>query len=132
MPRSPNVAAVLEAYELARKGDHRQLRTRIVDEATWYPAKEGAWNPCRDADQIVRTLLWRRHANRMRPGETIDLGDRVLIQLKGVRLARLGARGLFPKLFQIVVLRDGKIVRMQDYPGREEALAAAGLRAEQP
>jgi ketosteroid isomerase-like protein len=129
MARSPNVDVVLQAYELARKGDHRQLRTRIVDDATWHPAREGAWNPCRDADQIVRTLLWRTHANRMRPGETIDLGDRVLVQLKGVRFGRLGARGFFPKLFQIVVVRDGKIVRMQDYPGREEALAAAGLRA---
>jgi ketosteroid isomerase-like protein len=127
MADSANVDAVLRAYELARKGDHRQLRTRIVDDATWHPARVGAWNPCRDADQIVRTLLWRAHANRMRPGETIDLGDRVLVQLKGVRLGRLGGRGFFPRLFQIVVVREGKIVRMQDYPGREEALAAAGL-----
>jgi ketosteroid isomerase-like protein len=127
MARSANVDAVLGAYELARKSDHRQLRTRIADDATWHPAREGAWNPCRDADQIVRTLLWRAHANRMRPGETIDLGDRVLVQLKGVRLGRLGGRGFFPRLFQIVVVRDGKIVRMEDYPGREEALAAAGL-----
>ncbi len=128
MARSTNVDRVLEAYELARKGDHRQLRTRFVDDATWHPAREGAWNPCRDADQIVRTLLWRTHANRLRPGETIDLGDRVLVQLKGVRLGRLGGRGFLPRLFQIVVVRDGKIVRMYDYPGREEALAAAGLQ----
>jgi ketosteroid isomerase-like protein len=129
VPASANVQAVLQAYELARRGDHRQLRTRIVDDATWHPAREGAWNPCREADQIVRTLLWRAHANRMRPGETIDLGDRVLVQLKGVRLGRLGGRGFFPRLFQIVVLREGKIVKMQDYAGREEALAAAGLKA---
>jgi len=125
---SRNVAAVREAYELARRGKHRELRTLIADDATWHPAREGAWNPCRNADQIVRTLVWRAHANRMRPGEMIDLGDRVVIQLKGVRLARLGGRGFFPRLSQIVVLRDGKILSMQDYPGREEALAAAGLR----
>ena len=92
------------------------------------PAREGAWNPCRDADQIVRTLLWRTHANRLRPAEIIDLGDRVLIQLKGVRFGRLGGRGLRPRLFQIVVLRDGKIASMRDYASREDALAAAGLR----
>jgi hypothetical protein len=45
-----------------------------------------------------------------------------------VRLARLGARGFWPKLFQIVEIKDGKIVRMQDYGRREEALAAAGLK----
>jgi ketosteroid isomerase-like protein len=130
MTRGANVDAVREAYRLARRSDHRALRPRIADDATWHPAREGAWNPCRDADQIVRTLLWRTHANRMRPGEIIDLGDRVLIQLKGVRFGRLGGRGLFPRLFQVVVLRDGKIVGMRDYASREEALAAAGLRPE--
>jgi ketosteroid isomerase-like protein len=128
MAESRNVTAVREAYRLARRGDHRALRQRIVDDATWHPAREGAWNPCRDADQIVRTLLWRAHANRLRPGEVIDLGDRVVVQLRGVRLGRLGGRGFFPRLFQIVVLRDGMIVAMHDYPGRPEALAAAGLR----
>ena len=128
MAQSANVSAVLEAYELAKRADHQTLRTRLVEDATWHPAREGAWNPCRNADQIVRTLLWRTHANRMRPGEVIDLGDRVLLQVKGVRLGRLGGRGFRPRLFQIVVVRDGKIVSMQDYPCREDAFAAAGLQ----
>ena len=128
MAQSANVTAVLEAYQLAKRADHKTLRTRLADDATWHPARKGAWNPCRDADQIVRTLLWRTHANRMRPGEVIDLGDRVVLQLKGVRLGRLGGRGFFPRLFQIVVLKDGKIVSMQDYPRREDAFAAAGLQ----
>jgi ketosteroid isomerase-like protein len=121
---------VQEAYALARKADHRTLRQLIADDATWHPAREGAWNPCRDGDMIVRTMLWRAGmANRLRPGETIELGSRVLVRLRGVRLRRLGIPGFRPALFQIVEVRDGKIVRMQDYPGREEALAAAGLEA---
>jgi len=121
---------VLEAYSLARRSDHRRLRPLIADDATWHPAREGAWNPCRDGDMIVRTLLWRAGmANRLRPVDPIELGDRVLIRLRGARLRRLGGRGFMPQLFQIVEVRNGKIVRMQDYPGREEAMAAAGLRA---
>jgi ketosteroid isomerase-like protein len=121
---------VRQAYELARRGDHRALRELIADDATWHPAREGAWNPCRDGGQIVQTLVWRAaSANRLRPGETIELGDRVLIQLRGRRLERLGGKGLIPKLFQIVVVRNGKIVSMRDYPRREDALAAAGLKA---
>jgi ketosteroid isomerase-like protein len=130
MATSANVAAVLQVYELARRGDHRLLRERLVEEATWHPAREGVWNPCRNADQIVRTLLWRASsANRLRPGETIDLGDRVLLQLRGRRLDRLGGKGLVPKLFQVVVLRDGQIVSIRDYARREDALAATGLKA---
>ena len=119
---------VQQAYALAKKADHRALRKLIADDAMWYPAREGAWNPCRDGDTIVRTLLWRSGmANRLRPTQTIELGNRVLVRLRGVRLRRLGVPGFRPKLFQIVEVRNGKIVLMQDYPGQEEAMAAAGL-----
>jgi ketosteroid isomerase-like protein len=121
---------VREAYALAKRGDHRQLRQLIADDATWHPAREGDWNPCREGDMIVRTLLWRSGmANRLRPAQTIELGDKVLVELRGVRLRRLGIKGFRPRLFQIIEVRNGKIVRMQDYPNREEAMAAAGLQA---
>jgi ketosteroid isomerase-like protein len=118
-----------EIYRLARRADHRALRQRIHDDATWHPASEGAWKPCENADEIVRTMLWRADANRLRPGEMIELGDRVLVQMRGKRLERLGAKGFVPRLFQIVVVRDGKVASIHDYPRREEAHAAAGLRA---
>ena len=123
-----NVAAVKEVYDLARRANHKELRTRLADDVTWYPAREGAWNPCVNADQVVRTLLWRTSANRMRPAEMIDVGDRVFIRLRGIRLHRLGATAFFfPKLYQVIVVRNGKVVDMRDYARREEALAAAGL-----
>jgi ketosteroid isomerase-like protein len=120
---------VQEAYALAKRADHRQLRELIADDATWHPAREGAWNPCREADMIVRTLLWRAGmANRLKPVETVDLGSEVLVELRGVRLRRFGVKGFRARLFQIIEVRDGKIVRMQDYPSRDEAAAAAGLQ----
>jgi ketosteroid isomerase-like protein len=124
-----NADAVEELYHLARRADHRALRLRLHDEATWHPAKADAWKPCENADEVVRTLLWRADANRLRPGEMIELGDSVLVQLRGRRLERLGARGLVPRLFQIVVLRDGKVVSIRDFGRRDEAHAAAGLKA---
>ena len=59
----------------------------------------------------------------------IDLGDRVLVQLRGKRLDRLGAKGFVPRLFQIVAFRGGKVASIVDYGRREEANAAAGLKA---
>jgi len=123
----PNVDRVREVYRLAMRANHRELRLLVVDDATWQPAREGAWNPCVNADQIVQTLLWRASANRMRPGEMIDVGDRVFVQLRGRRLERLGAKGFIPRLYQVIVLHDGKVVSIQDYNRREDALAAAGL-----
>jgi ketosteroid isomerase-like protein len=119
------------AYKLARKSDHRALRELFADDARWEPATKrsgkAAWNPCRDPDMIVRTLLWRAAAaNRLRPAEIIDLGPHALVRLRGRRLVRLGARGFVPRLFQLIEVRDGKIVRMQDFTRIEEALGAAG------
>jgi ketosteroid isomerase-like protein len=76
----------------------------------------------------VRTLLWRADANRLRPGEMIDLGNCVLVQMRGRRLERLGGKGFIPRLFQIIVLREGKVASIRDYAKRDEALAAAGIK----
>ncbi len=124
-----NRAAVREIYELARRAKHAELRTRLHDDITWHPAREGAWKPCANAEDVVRTLLWRADANRLRPGEMINVGDRVLVQLRGKRLERLGAKGFIPRLFQVIVLRDGKVASIRDYPKREDALADAGIKA---
>jgi ketosteroid isomerase-like protein len=125
---SANTAAIEEVFRLARRADHRTLRMHLHDDATWHPAREGAWKPCTTADEIVRTLLWRADANRLRPGEMIDLGNCVLVQLRGRRLERLGGKGFIPRLFQIVVLREGKVASIRDYAKRDEALAAAGIK----
>ena len=122
-----NLDAVREVYNLARRAKHRELLLLLADDVTWKPAREGAWNPCVNAEQVVRTLLWRVDANHMRPGEMIDVGDRVFIQLKGRRLERLGAKGFFPRLFQVIVIQNGKVASIHDYARREEALTAAGL-----
>ena len=126
---STSLETVKQAYGHARRGDRRQLELLIAENATWLPASEGAWNPCRDGEAVLKTLLWRAGgANKLRPGQTIELGDRVVIQMRGKRLERLGAKGFIPRLFQIVEVRDGKIVRIQDYPRRAAAMAAAGLK----
>ena len=124
-----NVAAVREIYELARRAKHAELRTRLHDDITWHPAREGAWKPCANAEDVVRTLLWRADANRLQPGEMIAVGDRVLVQLRGKRLERLGAKGFIPRLFQVIVLREGKVASIRDYPKRAGALVAAGIKA---
>lgn len=118
------------AYRHARSGNRKPLRELIADDATWHPVREGAWNPCQDAETIVKTLLWRAgSANKLRPADPIELGNKVVIKLRGKRLDRLGARGFFPSLFQVVEVSNGKIVRMQDYPKREAAIAGTGHTA---
>jgi ketosteroid isomerase-like protein len=120
---------VKDVYERAKRGDRKAVRELLADDATWHPSKEGAWRPCSNADEIVKTLLWRAgSANKLRPAETLELGNLVFIRLRGKRLERIGAGGFWaPRLFQVVEVRDGKITRIQDFRKREEALAAVGI-----
>jgi hypothetical protein len=117
-----------EAYALAKKSNHKELRKLIADDATWEPTAKKKWKPCTNADEIVRVLVWRAgRANKLRPGETLELGKYVVFRLRGKRIERLGAKGFWsPKLFQIVEVKAGKIVHMQDYGTMQEALAATG------
>jgi ketosteroid isomerase-like protein len=125
-----SIETVQGVYDLARRGKRDDLRALLHDDVSWYPAREGAWRPCTDAEEVLRTLMWRAGVNRMRPSGFIDLGDRVVLQVRGRAVQRLGARGLFfPALFQIVSLREGKVSSIQDYPNRATAYAAAGLKA---
>ena len=125
---SPNEETIEEVYRLARRADHEQLRKRLHDDVSWQPASTAKWKECTTADEVVRTMLWRAEANRLRPGTMIDVGDRVLVQLRGKRLDRLGAKGLVPRLFQIFIVRDGKVASIRDYGRRDEAFAAVGLK----
>lgn len=123
-----NADLVREIYELARRANHRELRTRLHDEATWHPARDDAWRACTTADEVVQTMLWRSSANRLRPGETLELGGVVFVQLRGKRLERIGGKGFVPKLFQVIAFREGKVVSIKDYARRTDALEAAGVK----
>jgi hypothetical protein len=126
MSRAIEVAE--QAYALAKKTQHKQLRELIADDATWEPAKKAKWKPCINAEQIVQALVWRAgRSHKLRPGTSIDLGPHVVMQMRGKRLERLGARGLLaPKLYQVIEIKNGKIVRMHDHSKLEEALTATG------
>ena len=59
--------------------------------------------------------------------EVIDGGDRLFVALKLNAAGRAsGIAGEF-LIFQSWTLRDGRLVRLESYLSREEALAAAGL-----
>lgn len=60
--------------------------------------------------------------------EIIDAGDRLFLALKLKATGRVsGIEGEF-LIFQSWTVRDGKLVRLESYLSRDDALEAAGLR----
>ena len=73
-------------------------------------------------------MMWRANALKLKPRETVEVGSIEVVSLRGRHLRTVGGRGFFSQqLFQVVTWRNGKVVSIQDYRRREDALAAAGV-----
>jgi ketosteroid isomerase-like protein len=58
--------------------------------------------------------------------EMVDAGDSLVVGLAGPRFRDIPSPPLNGQLYMVYTLRDGRIVRVQDYLNRADAMAAAG------
>jgi ketosteroid isomerase-like protein len=65
---------------------------------------------------------------RQVPERFIDCGDQVLVFVRSEARGRIPGLDINEEWAHLVTLRDGKLVRLQQFRDREEALEAAGLR----
>jgi hypothetical protein len=54
-------------------------------------------------------------------------GEQVVLGARGPSISAVGDEPLEGQIFNVFTLRNGRIVRIDDYRGRSEALAAAGV-----
>jgi hypothetical protein len=57
--------------------------------------------------------------------ELIEVEDKVLFGISSVHLQEIAGVPLDGQIFNVLTLRGGRIVRIEDYARRDEALAAA-------
>jgi ketosteroid isomerase-like protein len=65
---------------------------------------------------------------RVEAEELTDLGDQVLARTRHRGRGKGSGVEVQQQIFQLLTLRDGKVVRMRMYYDEAEALEAAGLR----
>jgi ketosteroid isomerase-like protein len=105
-----------------------------IDEALTYAAAGIVWNPIEESptqghDEVRASLArWKGEWDdyEVSAEEFVDMGDRVMVTV------RLGGRGrgsgveVGARFYDVYTLGDGKIVRMDQFAERSEALEAAG------
>jgi hypothetical protein len=92
----------------------------------WY--EPGDWD-CHDRRKVLATLFERQREGVVTGlNAVIAVDERVFVEVTGPRLESMGLPG--GQACMVVTVRDGRIVRMQDYPNRAAALAGAGLAPE--
>jgi ketosteroid isomerase-like protein len=112
-----------------RRGDFEAASALLDPDVAWQGLRE-EW-ACHGRDDVIDTFRWglneRRDVDAL---EFIRAGDRVVMGARGPSLTEVGAEPLEGQIFNVFTLRDGRIVRIDDYRRRSEALSAAGIAAD--
>jgi ketosteroid isomerase-like protein len=115
-----NDQLVRSSFDAFLRGDWNALAEVMAPDVQWLWYEPGDWD-CHDRRKVLATLF-----ERQREGVVTELADVVAVDERVfVEVAGAGGHGCM-----VVTIRDGRIVRMQDYPNRAAALAGAGLPPE--
>ena len=122
-----NVEIVRKSVEAYARGD--------LDTALTYADPDIAWNPVEEAatqgHDAIRANLERWETDfedfEATPEEYIDAGDQVLVTVHWSGRGRGSGLQVDIRTYQVITLRDGKTIRMDEFTERFEALEAAGL-----
>lgn len=86
---------------------------------------------CHGREEVRDTFRWgleqRREIDAL---EFTRGGEHVVLGVRGSSISMVEDEPLEGQLFNVFTLREGRIVRIEDYRRRSEALAAAGISAD--
>ena len=114
----------------------RQFILLEVDQALEYADPDIVWNPTEESaaqghDAVRASLVrWKSEWDdyELRPEEFEHRGDRVVVAVCLRGRGRASGVEVDARFYDVFTLRDGKIVRMDQFTQRSEALEAAGLQ----
>ena len=121
------VREVFAAYERGRD---------VATIASEYMAEDVVWNPADEAAQqgidgvAAYMRRWESEWEELRTvaEEFIDVGDKVLVTTHFSGRGRASGIEVDARLHEVYEVRGGKIVRMDEFTDRADALEAVGLR----
>jgi ketosteroid isomerase-like protein len=113
----------------------RSFLSLDVDEALPYADPGIVWNPIEElptqGHEAVRANLahWKAEWDdyEVIPEEFVDRGDHVIVTVRLRGRGRGSGVEIDARFYDVYTLRDGKIVRMDQFTERSEALEAVGL-----
>jgi len=107
-----------------REGDEEAARAVLDPKVTWQGLHED-W-VCHGPDEVLETLQAGLRLRRdVAALEFVRSGGRIVMGVRGPSLDEVGGEPLGGQIFNVFTLSNGRIVRIEDYRLREEALEAA-------
>lgn len=83
---------------------------------------------CNSRDQVLDNVRssFQQRDDGIEHLELVDAGERVVLGLAGPRFRDVPGASLTGQLFVVHTVREGVVVRMEDYINRADAMVAAG------
>jgi ketosteroid isomerase-like protein len=128
-----NVETVRNAFEAFNRGDQERMAALVDPEVEFHGTVGGLeeGRVARGQPEIDETFeaedLEAWEERRLEPEDFIDAGDSVVVLVHEYRRGRGSGVELESDTAIVFGLRDGRVVRIQGYMNRAEALEAAGL-----
>jgi len=120
---------MIDFFGALRRGDFDAAAGLLDPDVTWQGLRED-W-VCHGREEVIETFRWgldeRREIDAL---EFTRSGEQVVMGARGPSITEVGGEPLEGQIFNVFTLRDGRIVRIDDYRRRAEALSAAGIPAD--
>lgn len=117
---------MIDFFGALRRGDFDAAAGLLDPDVSWQGLRE-EW-VCHGREEVLDTFRWGLEGRREIDGiEFTRAGEQVVLGVRGQSISEVGGEPLEGQIFNVFTLRDGRIVRIDDYRRRGEALAAAGV-----
>jgi ketosteroid isomerase-like protein len=117
---------MIDFFGALRRGDFEAAAGLLDPDVTWQGLRE-EW-VCHGREEVIDTFRWglerRREIDAL---EFTRADERVVLGVRGSSITAVEDEPLEGQIFNIFTLRDGRILRIDDYRARREALTAAGV-----
>ena len=107
-----------------REGDQEAVRAVLDPNVSWQGLRQ-EW-VCHGPDEVIETLMEGLRLRRdVLALEFVRAGSRLVMGVRGPSFDEVGGEPLGGQIFNVFTLSNGRIVSIEDYRLREEALNAA-------
>jgi ketosteroid isomerase-like protein len=106
------------AYQRAGRDGVDAVVDLLDPQVEWLAAQPGPWD-CHDREQVLETFRRQyEHGVRADFGEPIEVGDKVILDVRPYRRDEQGNKTDQQRLWQVLTMRDGKIAASRTTPTR--------------
>ena len=122
-----NIKTILAGWlDALRRHDLAAVERRMAPDVFWQGIREDF--VCEDREEAMELLReQQREEHGVEALELVATEEKVMLGVRSTQLQEVGGVPLGGQIFQVFTLRDGIIVRVDEYERRSEALAAAGV-----